>query len=157
MNVPQDIENTLRELVQSNRKIEAIKLLRDASGCQLKEAKDYVDNLDAPHDQFVAAQPADRDKHLLMLLSQGKKIEAVKYYKDQTGAGLADSKNYVDHLQEYGTPPPVSPRIPAGGTAIDKILRDQQATQKKATSSLPVTVIIILVLISIFVYFLFLR
>ncbi|RXI49251.1 hypothetical protein DP130_04115 [Clostridium tetani] len=41
-----ELKNELIELVRENKKIKAIKRLRDATGMGLKEAKDYVDSLD---------------------------------------------------------------------------------------------------------------
>jgi large subunit ribosomal protein L7/L12 len=39
-------DDEIRELIRQNRKIEAIKRLRDATGLGLKEAKDAVDALE---------------------------------------------------------------------------------------------------------------
>ncbi|WP_416198367.1 MAG: Ribosomal protein L7/L12 C-terminal domain-containing protein [Sporanaerobacter sp.] len=39
------LKNELSELVMENKKVEAIKRLREATGMGLKEAKDYVDSL----------------------------------------------------------------------------------------------------------------
>jgi large subunit ribosomal protein L7/L12 len=40
------------------------------------------------------------DEDLRALLLQGRKIEAVKRYRQQTGVGLAQAKNAVDALEE---------------------------------------------------------
>ncbi len=42
---PQDIEAQVRILLAKGEKIEAIKLVREATGLGLKEAKDYVEGL----------------------------------------------------------------------------------------------------------------
>jgi hypothetical protein len=43
-----------------------------------------------------------------VLLSQGQKIEAIKLVRQHTGAGLKDSKDFVEAL-ERGENPPVPP------------------------------------------------
>ena len=47
----------------------------------------YVDNPE------VEASP-----DILELVRQGKKIEAIKVYREQTGAGLMEAKQYIDGL-----------------------------------------------------------
>lgn len=42
--------------------------------------------------------PSGLDEELLDLLRKGEKLNAVKLYKDTTGIGLRESKNYVDQL-----------------------------------------------------------
>lgn len=42
--------------------------------------------------------PGDMDKELLVLCGNGKKLEAIKLYKDSTGLGLKQSKDYVEQL-----------------------------------------------------------
>ncbi len=40
------------------------------------------------------------DKELIDLIIQGKKIKAVKRYRDVSGYGLKESKEYIDKLAE---------------------------------------------------------
>lgn len=42
---------------------------------------------------------AGPSEHLKMLIMQGKKIEAIKVYRQQTGLGLKEAKDYVDALE----------------------------------------------------------
>jgi|SRR5271156_5677879 len=44
--LPEDLEARLRLLIDSRRKIEAIKVLRQSTGLGLKEAKDVVDSME---------------------------------------------------------------------------------------------------------------
>jgi large subunit ribosomal protein L7/L12 len=46
------------------------------------------------------AQSLDLDEDLRALLLQGRKIEAIKRYRQQTGAGLAQAKGAVEALEE---------------------------------------------------------
>ncbi|HEU5368473.1 MAG TPA: ribosomal protein L7/L12 [Ktedonobacterales bacterium] len=38
-------------------------------------------------------------EHLKQLLLRGKKIEAIKVYREQTGTGLKEAKDYIDALE----------------------------------------------------------
>lgn len=44
-----------------------------------------------------------QDVEFLAALERGKKIEAIKIYRERTGLGLKDAKDAVEYLQ---TPPP---------------------------------------------------
>lgn len=44
-NVDDELKDELIRLVRENKRVKAIKKLRDATGMDLVEAKDYVDNL----------------------------------------------------------------------------------------------------------------
>ena len=44
----------------------------------------------------AAAGPSEQIK---MLVMQGKKIEAIKVYRDQTHVGLKEAKDYIDNLE----------------------------------------------------------
>ena len=39
------------------------------------------------------------------LLAEGRKIEAIKLYRDRTGVGLKEAKDAVERLQQLGTKP----------------------------------------------------
>lgn len=47
MNLPDEKRQAIREAVFDGRTIEAIKLVRETAGCDLKDAKDFVDRLAA--------------------------------------------------------------------------------------------------------------
>ena len=42
--------------------------------------------------------PNELEEQVLDLCRQGKKLEAIKLYRDATDKGLKESKDYVDHL-----------------------------------------------------------
>lgn len=52
-----------------------------------------------------ATLTADLEREVRSLLDQGKKIEAVKVYKDHTGSGLKDAKDAVEALQRGASLP----------------------------------------------------
>lgn len=97
MNISSEIQEKARLLIKGNRKIEAIKLVKDYSKCGLKEAKDYVDQLPQPISTSKISSD-NLDNQLLQFLAEDKKINAVKFYKDESGLGLAESLAYIDGL-----------------------------------------------------------
>ena len=99
MNISAEILQEALSLIANHQKIAAIKLIIDRTGCGLKEAKDYVDELQADV-QVSAIGTANLNEQLLAILSKGNKLQAIKCYKDATGAGLAESKDYVEKLMQ---------------------------------------------------------
>ncbi len=108
-------DHTLREvqaLVARGNKIEAIKRLRELTGLGLKEAKDYVDSLPpvppSGDDFSPAAAPEPRPlseaeiDELRTLLAAGNKIEAIKHYRELTGLGLKEAKDFLESLPASG-------------------------------------------------------
>ena len=108
-----DLSPGQREQVEralaAGRKIEAIKLYREFTGLGLAEAKDAVDRMGPSADG--AARTLDRrgdaaraiEPELRQLLRDGRKIEAVKRFRETTGLGLKESKDAIEAL-ERGTP-----------------------------------------------------
>lgn len=138
MNISNELEAALQVLILQNRKIEAIKKLRDATGCSLQEAKDHIDNFPDDPEQMPVQAPSARgkgplliDNELLMLLAADRKLEAIKLYKDTTGQDLAACKAYIDNLERSGS----------GGTdaakdkrqtSIDEVLQQQGDTKPRS-------------------------
>jgi ribosomal protein L7/L12 len=92
-------------LMASGNKIEAIKRLRELTGLGLKEAKDYVESMPAagplpvlPRTGFAPPAGAGDLAEVHALAQQGHKIEAIKRYRQLTGVGLKEAKDYVDRL-----------------------------------------------------------
>jgi ribosomal protein L7/L12 len=113
------LDGALLPLLREGRKIEAIKLLREKTGLGLRESKDHIDALEAkaaakgpvatvrppPPREIVRPgkiAPEQLDEALLPLLREGRKIEAIKLHREQTGLGLRESKNYADALAARG-------------------------------------------------------
>jgi len=99
MNVSPELQLEAQSLIANNQKILAVKLIIDNTSCGLKEAKDYIDGLQAGYSK-TTVDLSNMDEQLLTILGQGNKLNAIKYYKDATGAGLAESKDYVENLME---------------------------------------------------------
>lgn len=107
------------QLARAGQKIEAIKLFRAAFGVGLKEAKDAVEAMEAGQSadvsQFPVQSPrasADRATRLaevMELAHAGRKIEAIKLYREIYGVGLKEAKDAVEAMDTgTGRPVPVA-------------------------------------------------
>lgn len=100
INVSPEAKQKALLFLSRNQKVAAVKVVKDHSGCGLKEAKDYVDALEEGVNQPVT-NLADLDAELLVILDQGNKLNAIKHYKDVTGLGLTESKDYIEKLMQF--------------------------------------------------------
>jgi large subunit ribosomal protein L7/L12 len=93
------LADTLTTLIQTGQKIEAIKQYRERTGSGLKEAEDAVEALERgeplPTPNAVLTTV---DQDVVSLVREGKKIAAIKLYRDKTGVGLAEAKAAVEVL-----------------------------------------------------------
>lgn len=99
--VDHDWQTDAQALVKQDRKLEAIKLVREATGLGLKEAKDLVDAWANGTFRERSAQPAVAadstwEAEARALWQRGKKIEAIKRVREGTGLGLKEAKDIVD-------------------------------------------------------------
>lgn len=94
-----DLEQQVRTLLEQGHKLEAVKQYKEQTGTSLKEAKEAVEAIECGD---TLAQPTtphdDMEGELLALLAAGRKIEAVKLYKQRTGVQLIDAKQAVETL-----------------------------------------------------------
>lgn len=106
---PAELEAAIRALLSANQKIAAVKLYREQTGVGLAEAKDAVEvcerggTLPSPGVPATASQgppvaSGSRDALVLEHLLAGRKIDAVKAYRQATGAGLKEAKDAVEEL-----------------------------------------------------------
>lgn len=132
-------------LIREGNKIEAIKAYRETFDVSLAEAKSAVEKMEAGQPVIMPsgapASPARSSQsvsheaftraEISRLVQLGNKIEAIKLYREKTGAGLKEAKDAVEAF-EAGRPlvfvepspmpdltPPVSPpisTITTGGT-----------------------------------------
>ncbi|MBB6500709.1 hypothetical protein [Pedobacter cryoconitis] len=165
MILPKEIEEEVRLLLSQNKKIAAVKLVHTFFKCGLKEALDIVENISRGQAIFVA-DTRDIDSEILFYLSQGKKLQAVKIYKDFARVSLSESKEYVEALEHGGASAthslkPSSP-MNARDTQIDQILADQHLKpispgSRGSTSSFSrfLFFIILLIAIAFFLFYIF--
>ena len=93
---------------RAGNKIEAIRLCREATGLGLAEAKTFVEQVEVSSGvpladpAAVASATEEALNELSRLLFAGEKIQAIKFYREhmQIGAGLAESKEQVERLEE---------------------------------------------------------
>lgn len=117
--VSSDSKEKIHFYINQKRKIDAIKELRLASGLDLRDSKEVIDELMSSNDinrlrtgatasNLIAgtvkevAPPAlaDQAKHNIEdLVRNGQLIEAIKEYREATGANLVEAKNYVEKLK----------------------------------------------------------
>ncbi|HUT11050.1 MAG TPA: ribosomal protein L7/L12 [Thermoguttaceae bacterium] len=89
----------LQALVAAGRKIEAIKRYRELTGAGLAEAKNAVESL-----MRGASLPSREqgdvpfESEIVSLLEQGRKIDAIKLYREKTGVGLKEAKDFIEAL-----------------------------------------------------------
>jgi ribosomal protein L7/L12 len=104
-----DIAQRIGELVAAGQKIEAIKLLREATGLGLADAKNAIDAVGSgtplpPHLlQQVAARTADAaaaelPADVLAAAAAGDRIRAIKLLREQRGLGLKEAKDLLDRV-----------------------------------------------------------
>jgi ribosomal protein L7/L12 len=108
---PDSLEDAIRSLLTQGQKIAAIKLYREQTGVGLAEAKNAVEMIERGGGlpSAKAAAPAT-EQQVLELLAAGKKIAAIKLYREQMHVGLKAAKDAVEALAAKNgiMPPPRS-------------------------------------------------
>jgi ribosomal protein L7/L12 len=112
----------IASLLQAGQKINAIKVYREDTGASLADAKAAVERMELAFGlygtggtPFAGAQEAasfpgagglqsEGDKEALLaeieqLVVQGKKIAAIKLYRQRTGLGLREAKDAVEQIE----------------------------------------------------------
>jgi ribosomal protein L7/L12 len=110
-----EVLEEIRQLVAQRRKIDAIKLYREATHAGLREAKEAVEALErgeAVPDVSDAPSPAPAGRltqatlrKIQQLAAAGELIPAIKELRAATGFGLKEAKEAVEALQA-GRPTP---------------------------------------------------
>jgi len=89
-------------IARSGNKIEAIKQYRELTGVGLKEAKDAVEALMAGRPVEITVKKGDQisvGEDISELVRSGRKIDAIKLYREQTGLGLKESKEAIEAIE----------------------------------------------------------
>ena len=105
-NLPVHTRDAIKSALRLDQKIEAVKLYREATGCDLKTAKrlieDVMFNVNATR-QFPPDFKGIDEGEVELILDEifaGRKLDAVKRYKAASGCGLKASKEFVEDLTE---------------------------------------------------------
>ncbi|GAA4190578.1 ribosomal protein L7/L12 [Microbispora amethystogenes] len=90
----------VRELYAENKKIEAIKLIREETGLGLKEAKDLADGIGAgrPLPVATARHGYDLAARARELKEAGRVEQAVFLVRGETGMSQSEAERFVDAL-----------------------------------------------------------
>jgi ribosomal protein L7/L12 len=110
MSTPNPMANTdeIKRAILAGDKIGAIKLYREQTHVGLAEAKSAVEQMQTQLRGFASAEvalpqavPASpvQTAAITEALFAGKKIVAIKLYREQTKAGLADAKRAVEEIE----------------------------------------------------------
>lgn len=112
----QDLAQRLGELVVGGEKIAAIKLLREATGMGLADAKAVIDAVERGEQvpplvqQQVQQQNANRaadpggdalPTEVRRLAEAGNRIHAIKMLREQRGLGLKEAKDQLDRAVPF--------------------------------------------------------
>ena len=92
-------EEEIRKQLRRGNKIKAIKLYREQTGTGLKEAKDAVETMEQEGHRVRISELAEMykgDDAVESLLIAGKRINAIKMYRQRTGVGLKEAKDAID-------------------------------------------------------------
>lgn len=102
-----DEKQQILEVAHTRGKVQAVKFVRGLKGYPLSECKQAVDalmNIASGDATAIAAMDSNlSDQQLdqvLDALSDGKKIQAIKHYKEATGRSLSESKKLVEQIQK---------------------------------------------------------
>lgn len=99
---PIDAESleAVRLLLRAGRKINALKIYREATGASLKAAKDAVEALAEGRQAPEPSRGFDAAAHNAVreALLAGQKIHAIKLYREATGVGLKEAKEAVEAM-----------------------------------------------------------
>lgn len=110
-----DMPAAVKAALDRGQKIEAIKLLREATGLGLKEAKDAVEHMEAGGSMPSVEQPVigtDAGDEIARALAQGHKLEAIRLYREKKGVGLKEAKDAIEAMQAGR--PAVAPGLSPG-------------------------------------------
>lgn len=103
VNIPpgsSSLEIQLLELLRQGKKIEAIKVYRDATGKRLKEAKETVEALEMGNPLPGSNQPAPaQSATVLDLLRAGNRLEAIWLYQEVVGCSMDEAKEAVAAME----------------------------------------------------------
>lgn len=101
----EDTRDEVVKMIMQDRKIPAVKYVKDNAGVGLAEAKAFVDSVEAtilegqvtqsPSSNGLSDELVNLVKNLLF---EGRKIEAIKVVKDNSNWDLKECKDFVERL-----------------------------------------------------------
>ncbi|MGR3275336.1 hypothetical protein ACSYAD_09510 [Acaryochloris marina NIES-2412] len=94
----EQVETEVRRLLAQDHNIRAIQYVCDQWGYGLKAAKTYIASLEKT--SSPSPSRAELDTEVRLLLSQDRKISAIKLVRLHLGYDLKDAKHYVEALED---------------------------------------------------------
>ena len=102
--IPAHVMDQILDRIYAGEKIAAIKIYKDYRGVKLVDAKQFIerlmDELENRPQAEVGATDVDITAELHQLIYQGRKLEAIKCYRQAHGSSLMDAKQQVEQLTE---------------------------------------------------------
>lgn len=91
------------DLLRQGRKLEAVKLFRELTGVDLRQAEQEIEYISAgltgePTPEPVAPAEVEVPEEVRRLALEGKKIDAIRVLRHQTGLGLKEAKEQVESI-----------------------------------------------------------
>ncbi len=119
---------SVEDALRGGQKLEAIKRYREQTGASLAQAKDAVDALErglapAPAPPLLQPEAVTREE-IVALLREGRKIEAIKRWREASGLGLAEAKDAVEALER--------------GEAVELLARAPVSAPRRITSEMAI-------------------
>jgi ribosomal protein L7/L12 len=99
----------VQQMARTGHMIEAIKIYRLMTGSDLTTAKDAVEAMAAGAQPMPAPAPQGGMAVVEQMARSGRKIEAIKLYRQLTNAGLREAKDAVEAMEGGGGAPPYAP------------------------------------------------
>lgn len=100
-----NLEDECSRELAAHGKLAAIKLYRERTGFGLREAKDAIELIEAagaPVGALPSVAPAEGNPtaaEIGRLVAAGRKIEAIKLYRESTGCDLRAAKSAIDAVE----------------------------------------------------------
>jgi ribosomal protein L7/L12 len=110
---------TIRLHLREGSKIRAIKTFVEMTGGTVDEGKQVVEAImegmsaeeEVESEELISFEweglAGEEKQEIMVLLGRGEKIAAIKRYREMTGLGLKEAKEWIDRLEDSATPPPV--------------------------------------------------
>lgn len=90
----------VRDLIQEGRLDEAVEVYRKFAGVDAYTARDAVAEIEGELRLGTESASVVAETELRALLQQGKKIEAIKAYRQATGLGLEEARNAIEAIEK---------------------------------------------------------
>jgi ribosomal protein L7/L12 len=118
----------IHELIHAKQMLRAIKVYHDATGVSLAEAKRAVEEMALVESARPHATGFDNGNPVLegkiqSLLAKGRKVEAVKIYREQNRVSLKDARDAVERIEA------AMPRDPSIGMPYNAVIGSDPFTE----------------------------